>query len=95
MNKNELIAHVSEQAGLTRTQAQAAVDAIFHPATGAITRTLQQGEKFTLAGFGTFAPKERPARTGRNPKTGQEIPIAASRGTGFSVGKSLKDALNR
>lgn len=95
MNKNELIAHVAEQAGLTRAQAQAAVDAIFHPATGAITRTVRQGEKFTLAGFGSFTPKERPARVGRNPKTGAELNIAASRGASFSAGKSFKDALNQ
>jgi len=94
LNKNELIAHVAEKAGLTKSQATAAVDAIFHPATGAITTTIQRGEKFTLAGFGSFAPRERAARTGRNPKTGKEISIAASRGAGFSPGKSLKDALN-
>ena len=94
MNKNELIAHVAETAGLTKTQASAAVDAIFHPASGAITTTLKQGGRFTLAGFGSFVPKDRPERTGRNPRTGAELKIAASRGAGFSAGKSFKDALN-
>lgn len=94
MNKNELIAHVAETAGLSKAQATAAVDAIFHPTTGAITTSIKQGEKFTLAGFGSFVPKDRPARTGRNPKTGAELQIAASRGAGFSAGKSFKDALN-
>lgn len=94
MNKSELISHVATKAGITRTQAQAAVDAIFDPASGAIATTVKGGEKFTLSGFGTFTPKARPARTGRNPKTGKEISIAASRNAGFTAGKALKTTMN-
>lgn len=93
MNKSELVAHVAEKAGITRSQAADAVDAIFNADNGAISRTLKQSGKFAVSGFGTFTARERPARKGRNPQTGKEINIAASRTAGFSAGKGLKDAL--
>lgn len=94
MNKQELVAHVADAAGITRKQAQAAVDAIFDADSGAICSTLKGGGKFSVAGFGSFSARERAARTGRNPRTGKEIKIAASRSAGFTAGKGLKDSLN-
>lgn len=90
MTKAELIAAVADNAGLTRAAAEKAVGAI----TESITDSLATGDKVTLVGFGSFAVSERAARTGRNPKTGEPIQIAASRGVRFSAGAALKKAVN-
>lgn len=87
MNKAEFIAGVAEKAGLTRKQAEAAVAAF----TQTVTEALKAGDKVQLMGFGTFEIKDRPARTGRNPATGESIEIAASKTPVFKAGKSLKD----
>jgi nucleoid DNA-binding protein len=90
MNKQELIAHIAAEAGLTKTAAGKALNAI----TDSITQSLKKGEPVTLIGFGTFKVTKRAARTGRNPRTGKELKIKASNAPGFSAGKGLKDALN-
>ena len=87
MNKAEFIAGVAEKAGLTRKQAEAAVSAF----TQTVAEALKAGDKVQLMGFGTFEIKDRPARTGRNPATGESIEIAASKTPVFKAGKSLKD----
>ena len=87
MNKAEFIAGVAEKAGLTRKQAEAAVAAL----TQTVAEALKAGDKVQLMGFGTFEIKDRPARTGRNPATGESIEIAASKTPVFKAGKSLKD----
>ncbi|MFT3756668.1 MAG: HU family DNA-binding protein [Pseudoxanthomonas sp.] len=90
MNKNELIDAVAEAAGLSKTDAGRAVDAVVASVTGA----LKQGDAVTLVGFGSFQVKARAARTGRNPKTGEDIQIPASNNPVFKAGKALKDAVN-
>ena len=90
MNKNDLVEAVAERTGLAKSDAARAVEAVL----GAVTETLQRGEAIALSGFGTFVTKVRPARTGRNPRTGEAIAIAASRVPAFKAGKGLKDALN-
>jgi DNA-binding protein HU-beta len=90
MNKNDLIDAVAERTSLAKSDAARAVEAVL----GAITDSLQKGDAVTLSGFGTFATKERAARTGRNPRTGEPIQIAASKVPGFKAGKGLKDAVN-
>ncbi|MBF0426470.1 MAG: HU family DNA-binding protein [Magnetococcales bacterium] len=90
MNKTDLIDHVAKKAELTKVQAAAAVDAV----VGAITGSLKSGEGVSLIGFGTFSVSERAARTGRNPRTGKEIQIAAARLPRFRPGKGLKDAVD-
>ncbi len=90
MNKSELIDRIAEAANLTKADAGRALDAT----VGAVTAALKSGDAVTLVGFGTFAVKERAARTGRNPQTGNEIQIAASKTPSFKAGKSLKDAVN-
>jgi len=90
MNKNEFIEGVSEAAGLSKADAGRAVDAVI----STITNALKAGNTVSLIGFGTFDVRNRAARTGRNPRTGEEIQIAAAKNPGFKAGKALKDAVN-
>ena len=89
MTKVELIAAVAAEANLTKKDVEQAVNT----ALSAITTALKNGEKVTLVGFGTFEVRERPARKGRNPQTGAEITIEASKLPAFKAGKALKDAV--
>lgn len=90
MNKGELIDAVASSAGLSRADATKAVDAVLDN----VTQALSGGNSVSLVGFGTFSVKERAARTGRNPRTGEPIQIKASKVPGFKAGKALKDAVN-
>ena len=89
MNMTELIAAVAEKAGLSKKDADAAVTAVFD----AVTAELVKGEKVQLIGFGTFETRERAAKQGRNPRTGETMTIAASKVPAFKAGKALKDAV--
>ena len=89
MNKTELVKAVSTQAELTQKDAAKAVDTLFET----ISNTLAKEEKIQLVGFGTFEVRERAARKGRNPQTGEEIDIAASKVPAFKPGKELKEAV--
>ena len=88
MNKTELIAAVAEKADLSKKDAEAAITAT----VDAIAEALTQGEKVQLVGFGSFEVKTRAARVGRNPRTGEEIPISEAKLPVFKAGKALKDA---
>lgn len=90
MNKNDLIAKVAEAADLSKADAGKAVDAVFDSISGA----LAGGGEVRLVGFGTFAVAQRAATKGRNPRTGEEIDIPASKQPKFKAGKGLKDAVN-
>lgn len=90
MNKAELIDAVAEGADISKADAARAVDTVVDQ----ITKALTKGDQVTLIGFGTFAVKDRAARTGRNPRTGEAINIPASKVPGFKAGKALKDAVN-
>ena len=90
MNKSELVNAIAESADISKAKAGLAVDAI----TSAITKTLADGNQVTLVGFGTFSIRERAARKGRNPRSGEEIQIAAAKLPAFKAGKSLKEAVN-
>lgn len=90
MNKGDLIEAVASEADLSKADATRAVDAVI----SSITAALKAGQQVSLVGFGTFQVKARAARTGRNPRTGDTIEIAASRIPGFKAGKALKDAVN-
>ena len=87
MSKTELVAEIAEKAGLSKKDSEAAVRAFID----AVSESLKKGDKVQLVGFGTFEVSERPARTGRNPQTGETIEIAASRTPKFKAGKALKD----
>lgn len=91
MNKSELIAAVAEQAALSKKDAEKAVNAVI----SVITDDLVEGNKVQLVGFGTFEVRTREARTGKNPRTGEQIEIAASKVPAFKAGKALKDAVNK
>lgn len=90
MNKQELIGSVADSAGLTRTDAGKAVEAVFDTITGALKR----GDEVRLVGFGTFSATKRKASTGRNPRTGEPMQIKASTQPKFKAGKGLKDSVN-
>ncbi len=87
MNKSELIDAIASTASLSKADATKALDAVI----SSVGEALKKGDSVTLVGFGTFSVKERAARTGRNPKTGAAIQIAASKVPGFKAGKGLKD----
>lgn len=89
MNKTELIAAVAEKEGLSKKDAEKAVKAVF----GSIEDALKAGEKVQLIGFGTFEVRERAAKQGRNPRTGETITFAASKVPAFKAGKALKDLI--
>ena len=91
MNKAELIAAVAEKTGLSKKDSEKAINATFET----VTTSLEAGEKVQLVGFGVFDVKARGARIGRNPKTKEEINIAASRIPTFQAGKVLKDAVGK
>ena len=90
MNKNELIGAVAESSGLSRSDATKAVESVFET----ISTTLSRGGEVRLVGFGTFSVARRKASTGRNPRTGAQMKIAASSQPKFKAGKVLKDAVN-
>jgi DNA-binding protein HU-beta len=89
MNKAELIAKVAEDAGVTKTQANAALDSFVE----AVTKALKKGDKVTLVGFGTFSVSKRAARNGRNPQTGEVIKIKAKKVARFKPGKELSEKI--
>lgn len=90
MNKSELIVALAQKAELSKKDAEKVLAAF----VDVVTETLKAGDKVQLVGFGTFESKERPARVARNPRTGEEITIAASKTASFKVGKALKDSMN-
>ena len=90
MNKTDLVEVVALKTDMSKKDSEAAVKAVFE----AITEALAAGDKVQLVGFGTYAVKERAAREGRNPKTGETMTIAASKVPTFTAGKALKDTVN-
>ena len=90
MNKSELIDAIADSADISKSAAAKALDGM----TSAVTKALSSGDQVTLVGFGTFSVRDRAARVGRNPRTGAEIQIKASKIPAFKAGKALKDAVN-
>lgn len=90
MNKTELIEHIANQADISKAAATRALDATID----AVKATLRQGGSVSLVGFGTFDVGQRASRSGRNPRTGEEIKIKSAKVPKFRPGKALKDALN-
>ncbi len=91
MTKTELVSAVAEKAGITKKDADLAVNTVFD----CITDTLAKGEKITIVGFGNFEVRERAAREGINPRNGDKIQIEASKVPAFKAGKALKDAVSK
>ena len=94
MNKSELVDALADATGMTKADAARAVDALFSTEDGILAKALDRGARVQITGFGTFEAKQRKARTGRNPRTGETIQIAASKTPSFRAGKGLKDAIN-
>ncbi|MDR1597971.1 MAG: HU family DNA-binding protein [Holosporales bacterium] len=90
MNKSELVASISDKSGLTKVDAEKALEAVFD----SITEALKAGDEVRLVGFGSFLGVDKPASDGRNPRTGEKIHIPAHRSPKFKPGKLLKDALS-
>ena len=91
MNKMELVEHVATETEMSKAAATAALDAVIE----GITKALKKGDEVRLVGFGTFSVKKRAAGKGRNPATGEEIKIAASKSARFKSGTALKSAVNK
>ncbi len=89
MNKSEIVAVVADKVNLTRKEAEGAVDAFLD----AVCETLKNGDKVVISGFGTFEVRDRAPRSGRNPRTGEEIVIPGQKSPAFKAGKILKDAV--
>ncbi len=90
MNRSELISSIADKSGLTKKDSEKALAAFIE----SVEEQLQKGDKIQLVGFGTFEVSERAARTGKNPQTGKEIKIPASKAPKFKAGKALKDLVN-
>lgn len=90
MTRSEFVASVAEKTNMTKKD----VDAVVKAYHDTVTETLKAGDKISFVGFGTYETSERAARTGRNPQTGEEMTIAASKVAKFKAGKALKDAIN-
>ena len=90
MIKQELVAAIAQDAAMSKKDAERALAATIN----AISKSLAQGDKVQVVGFGTFEVRERAARTGKNPRTGEMIKIAASKVPAFKAGKALKDSVN-
>lgn len=91
MNKTQLIAAVAETASISKKDAETAVSAVI----ASITKSLSEGEKVQIAGFGTFEVRERGERVGRDPRTSEEITIPASKAPAFKAGRALKESVNK
>ena len=97
MNKAEFVERLAERTGISQRESRAIVDAIFDPdpGVGMIAAELVAGNKVAISGFGTFEARSRKARVGRNPHTGEELNIPATRAPAFKAGKPLKETLRR
>ena len=94
MNRAEMIDAMSEQLDMSRKDATAAINAVFHPVDGMIAKAMKKGDKVSITGFGTVNVRKRAARKARNPQTGESIRVGASKAPGFKAGQSLKATVN-
>ncbi len=94
MNKSEMANRLASRSGLTQAESVDVLDSIFDPVAGIIADRLDAGEKVSIAGFGSFETRHRAARSGRNPRTGESIEIAARRYPAFKAAKGLKDRIS-
>jgi len=94
MNKSEMARKLAARSGLTQAQSADVLDMVFSPVNGVVADELDAGGKVSIGGFGTFEARERAARAGRNPRTGEAITIAAKRYPAFKAAKSLKDRVS-
>lgn len=94
MNKSELVQALANATDVTKADAQRTIDALFNTKEGIFTKALKKGDRVQITGFGTFESRQRKARKGRNPQTGEEIQIKATKYPAFKAGKGLKDRVS-
>ena len=94
MNKGEIVARLSEKANLSKKDARTVIDSLFDPKEGVIAEALQQGDRVSITGFGTFEVRERGERVGRNSRTGETMRMPASKSPAFRAGKGLKEGVS-
>ena len=94
MNKSALIQHLADEADLPRAQAGRIINLLFDPANGVLTKAMKKGEQVSITGFGTFGQRQRAARTGRNPQTGEAVKVKAKKVPGFKAGATLKQTVS-
>ena len=94
MNKSELIQHLADEAELPSAQAGRIINMLFDPAKGVIAQAMRKGDQVSITGFGTFVQKQRNARTGRNPQTGEAVKVKAKKVPGFRAGATLKQTVS-
>ena len=94
MNKSEMARKLASRSGLTQAQSAEVLEIVFSPVLGIIADQLDAGEKVSIGGFGTFEARERAARSGRNPRTGEAITIEAKKYPAFKAASSLKDRVS-
>lgn len=90
MNKSDLVDHAASSTGMTKNDVMKVLDGVL----GAISDAVRNGDQVNLSGFGTFERRDRAARTGRNPQTGESLEVAASKAPAFKPAKAFKDAVN-
>ncbi len=95
MNKSELVQALADKTDTTKADAQRTIEALFSTKDGVLTSALKKGDRVQITGFGTFETRKRKARTGRNPRTGEEIKIGPTISPSFRPGKALKDAVKK
>jgi DNA-binding protein HU-beta len=95
MNKSELVDQLADRSDLSKKDARTVVDALFDPEEGIIARAMRKGDRVSITGFGTFEVRERAERMARNPRTGQQMRVPASKSPAFRAGKSLKEGVAR
>ena len=95
MNKSDLVQALSTKSDLSKAQALKAIEALFSTDDGLIIDALKRGEKVQISGFGTFETKQRKARTGRNPRTGEHVSVAQKSVPFFKTGKEMRERLNK
>lgn len=95
MNKSDLVQALANKTEVTKADAQRTIDALFNTEDGILTKALVGGDRVQITGFGTFETRDRKARTGRNPRTGEEIKIGPTTSPTFRPGKALKEAVKK
>ncbi len=95
MNKTELVDQLANRSDLSKKDARTVVETLFDPQEGIIAQAMKQGDRVSITGFGTFEVRERAERMARNPRTGEQMRVPASKSPAFRAGKSLKEGVGR
>ncbi len=95
MNKSELVDELAQRSDLSKKDARTVVDTLFDPKDGILAKAMRKGDRVNITGFGTFEVRQRAERMARNPRTGQQMRVPASKAPAFRAGKGLKEGVSR